>query len=51
MNGHVNGIFDMNLEIKPGLCAVVGQVGPSKSTLLNLILGELSLDHALDSGS
>ncbi|XP_055326333.1 ATP-binding cassette sub-family C member 4-like [Sitodiplosis mosellana] len=39
-----NGIFDMNLEIKPGLCAVVGQVGSSKSTLLNLILGELSLD-------
>lgn len=43
----MNGIFDMSLEIKPGLCAVVGQVGSSKSTLLNLILGELSLDSGL----
>lgn len=40
----MNGIFDMNLEIKPGLCAIVGQVGSSKSTLLNVILGELALD-------
>lgn len=39
-----NGIFNMNLEINPGLCAVIGQVGSSKSTLLNVILGELSLD-------
>lgn len=39
-----NGIFDMNLEVTSGLCAIVGQVGASKSTLLNLILGELSLD-------
>lgn len=39
-----SGIFDINLEIKSGLCAIVGQVGSSKSTLLNLILGELSLE-------
>lgn len=40
----MNGICDMNIEIKPGLCVIVGQVGSGKSTLLNLILGELSLD-------
>lgn len=40
----VNGIFDLNLELKPGLCAIVGQVGSGKSTLLNIILGELELD-------
>ncbi|XP_031635556.1 multidrug resistance-associated protein 4-like [Contarinia nasturtii] len=40
----MNGIFEMSLEIKPGLCAIVGQVGSSKSTLLNVILGELTLD-------
>ncbi|XP_031639018.1 multidrug resistance-associated protein 4-like [Contarinia nasturtii] len=39
-----NGIFDVNVEINPGLCAVVGKVGSGKSTLLNIILGELELD-------
>ncbi len=42
-SSQMSGIFDMNLEIEPGLCVIVGQVGSSKSTLLNLILGELSL--------
>lgn len=40
----MNGIFDVSVEIRPGLCAIVGQVGSSKSTLLNVILGELSVD-------
>lgn len=40
-----NGIFDMNLEIKRGLCAIVGPVGCGKSTLFNVILGELELDR------
>lgn len=44
-NEQSNGIFDMNLEITPGLCAIVGQVGSGKSTLLNVILGELDLDQ------
>lgn len=39
-----NGLFNVNLEITPGLCAVVGQVGSGKSTLLNVILGELDVD-------
>ncbi len=39
-----NGIFDLSLEIRSGLCAIVGQVGSGKSTLLNVILGELDLD-------
>lgn len=40
----MNGIFEMSVEMKPGLCAIVGQVGSSKSTLLNVILGELALN-------
>lgn len=40
-----NGIFNANLEIERGLCAIIGQVGSGKSTLLNVILGELELDH------
>lgn len=40
----MNGIFDMSTEIGPGLCAIIGQVGSSKSTLLNVIMGELSVD-------
>lgn len=40
----MNGIFDINVEINSGLCAIVGQVGSSKSTFLNVILGELELD-------
>lgn len=43
-NHQTNGIFDMNLRIERGLCAIVGPVGSSKSTLLNVILGELALD-------
>lgn len=43
-SSQMNGIHNMNLEIKAGLCAIVGQVGSGKSTLLNLILGELSLE-------
>lgn len=43
-NCQMNGIFDLNTEINFGLCAIVGQVGSSKSTLLNVILGELELD-------
>ena len=40
----MNGIFDMNVEMKRGLCAIVGPVGSGKSTLLNVISGELELD-------
>lgn len=40
----MNGIYDFNTEIKPGLTAVVGPVGSGKSTFLNVILGELALD-------
>lgn len=40
----INGIYDVNIEIKRGLCAIVGAVGTGKSTLLNVILGELELD-------
>lgn len=43
-SSQINGVIDVNVEIKPGLCVIVGQVGSGKSTLLNLILGELSLD-------
>lgn len=40
-----NGIFNMNINIEPGvLCVLVGQVGSGKSTLLNVILGELEVD-------
>ncbi|KAG4078913.1 hypothetical protein HA402_007640 [Bradysia odoriphaga] len=39
-----NGIFDVSCEIRSALCAIVGQVGTGKSTLLNVILGELELD-------
>lgn len=38
------GVFDINAVIKPGLCAIIGQVGSGKSCLLNVLLGELSLD-------
>lgn len=40
----MNGLFDLSTEIRQGLCAIVGQVGSSKSTLLNGILGELAID-------
>lgn len=40
----MNGIFDVSTEIGPGLCAIIGQVGSSKSTLLNVVLGELAID-------
>lgn len=40
----INGIYDVNIEIKQGLCAIVGAVGTGKSTLLNVILGELGID-------
>lgn len=43
-NHQMNGIFDINVEIKSGLCAIVGQVGSCKTTLLNVILGELPVD-------
>lgn len=43
----MNGIFELNMEIGQGLCAIVGQVGSSKSTLLNVILGELAIDAGL----
>ncbi|KAG4075521.1 hypothetical protein HA402_003346 [Bradysia odoriphaga] len=39
-----NGIFDVSCEIRSALCVIVGQVGTGKSTLLNVILGELELD-------
>lgn len=43
--GHIsNGIFDVSVEIKPGLCAIVGPTGSGKSSLLNVILGELGVD-------
>lgn len=39
------GIHDFNLKIaEKELCAVVGQVGAGKSTLFQVILGELDLD-------
>lgn len=45
-NNHKNGIFNIDLEIQPGvLCAVVGPVGSGKSTLLNAVIGELDLDE------
>lgn len=40
----MNGIFNVNVNVKPGLCAIVGSVGSGKSTFLNVILGELELD-------
>lgn len=43
-SNQMNGIFDVNVEIRPGLCAVVGEPASCKSTLLNVILGELELD-------
>lgn len=39
-----NGIYDVSIEMKAGLCGIVGAVGAGKSTLLNVILGELELD-------
>ncbi|KAF5273657.1 hypothetical protein FQR65_LT04657 [Abscondita terminalis] len=43
-NPIVPTLANVQLEIKPGsLCAVVGQVGAGKSSLLNLILKELPL--------
>ncbi|KAK4879098.1 hypothetical protein RN001_007244 [Aquatica leii] len=40
----VHTLTNIHLDIKPGtLCAVVGQVGAGKSSLLNLILKELPL--------
>lgn len=44
LGNHTNGIFDVNLEIKSGLCAIVGPTGCGKSTLLNVILGELDVN-------
>lgn len=41
----MNGIFEVNVEISSGLCAIVGPVGSGKSTFLNVILGELELDN------
>lgn len=40
----MNGIFDVNAEIEPGLCVIIGQVGSGKSTLLNTVLDELVVD-------
>lgn len=40
----MSGIFEMSTEIGPGLCAIIGKVGSTKSTLLNVILGELAVD-------
>lgn len=42
--GESNGIFDVSFDIEPGLWSVVGRVGAGKSSLLNVILGELDLD-------
>lgn len=39
------GIKDVHLKVSPDeLCAIVGQVGSGKSSLLQVILGELKLD-------
>lgn len=43
----LNGVFNLNATIEPGLVAIVGPVGSGKSTLLNVILGELDLDEGL----
>lgn len=40
----MNGVFGLNVEIESGLCAIIGAVGSGKSTILNVILGELELD-------
>lgn len=45
-NPIIDTLSDINLDIKPGtLCAVVGQVGAGKSSLLQLLLKELPLNH------
>lgn len=39
------GILGINLEVVPGtLCAVIGQVGSGKSTILSAIVNDLELD-------
>lgn len=42
---HYLGILDVDLEIASGrLCSIIGIVGSGKSTILQVILGELELD-------
>ncbi len=41
----MTGLFETNIEVDHGLCAVVGAIGSGKSTFLNAILGELEVDN------